>query len=440
MKELSIEEKARRYDGAIKRLEDIETGKCQKTFMFTEGLFDYIFPELAESEDERIRKALIKFFTLSDDNADYQCCGVHYKDIVAWLEKQGEQISVDKVEPKFKVGVWCIDDEDGTIFQIVKVLDNTYTYKTNEGKEYSCTHYSLENDARLWTIQDAKDGDVLATLNQILIFEKILPNNEGVSHCHYDFGCSTPQFNFNKDDNWYFGKEAKVYPATKEQRDLLFQKMKESGYEWDAEKKELKKIEQKPIELVKGEDYGIDGLYAAIDILQNTLGKVDGYQTDDGILEHECAISAVKKLYEKEPAVWSEEDARLLDNCISLIEDIPCTEEEQNWLKGIKDRVQPQNLAVTDEELAQAKKDAYNDALDKIEYHSGEPTFDDGWSAAIGYIQKKSLRHRSQWKPSDEQIKALGDINLTGNISYAGQGQELVNLYNDLKKFREEQS
>jgi hypothetical protein len=29
-------------------------------------------------------------------------------------------------------------------------------------------------------------------------------------------------------------------PATKEQRDLLFHKMKEAGYEWNAEKKELK--------------------------------------------------------------------------------------------------------------------------------------------------------------------------------------------------------
>ena len=36
-----------------------------------------------------------------------------------------------------------------------------------------------------------------------------------------------------------------VYPATKEQRDTLFAKMKEAGYIWDAEKKELKKIEQK---------------------------------------------------------------------------------------------------------------------------------------------------------------------------------------------------
>ena len=33
-------------------------------------------------------------------------------------------------------------------------------------------------------------------------------------------------------------------PATKEQRDLLFQKMREAGYEWNEEKKELRKIEK----------------------------------------------------------------------------------------------------------------------------------------------------------------------------------------------------
>lgn len=37
---------------------------------------------------------------------------------------------------------------------------------------------------------------------------------------------------------------------------------------------------------------------------------------------------------------------------------------------------------------------------------------------------------------SDEQITALSDINLTGCISYPGQGQELINLYNDLKKLK----
>ena len=89
MKELSIEEKATRYDEAIKRLEDIKTGKCQKTFVFTEGLFDYIFPELKESEDER----MIQYFKdlAPFDKADelYEKYGFSHKDAIAWLEKHG---------------------------------------------------------------------------------------------------------------------------------------------------------------------------------------------------------------------------------------------------------------------------------------------------------------------------------------------------------------
>ena len=122
---------------------------------------EYIFPELRESEDEKIRKELISFV----NNDGWKFCKLTKEEKeswINWLEKQGALKPTDKVKPKFNVGDWCIDNEDGTIFQIVIVLDNTYTYKTNEGEEYSCTHYSLENDARLWTIQDAKDGDVLA--------------------------------------------------------------------------------------------------------------------------------------------------------------------------------------------------------------------------------------------------------------------------------------
>lgn len=86
MKELSVEEKARRYDEAIKRLEDIETGNCQKTFMFTEGLFDYIFPELRESEDERIRKKLIVLVKGSLAHTDEEI-----NEMIAYLEKQAQK-------------------------------------------------------------------------------------------------------------------------------------------------------------------------------------------------------------------------------------------------------------------------------------------------------------------------------------------------------------
>ena len=51
---------------------------------------------------------------------------------------------------------------------------------------------------------------------------------------------------------------------------------------------------------INGEDYGIDGLYHAIKILERTVGRVTGYQSDDGILEHKAAINAVKELYKKQ--------------------------------------------------------------------------------------------------------------------------------------------
>jgi hypothetical protein len=314
-----------------------------------------------------------------------------------------EEKPANDIEPKFKVGDWCIDNEDDTIFQIVRVLDNTYNYRTIEGEKYFCTHYSLENDARLWTIQDAKDGDVLATLDHILIFEKFLSKDGGVSYCHYDFGCSRPQFNFNKDDNWYFGKEAKVYPATKEQRDLLFQKMKEAGYEWDAEKKELKKVDN---EEVNGEDYGIDSLWHAQRILEMTLGSVDGYQTDDGILEHKCAISAVKKLYKQKPD-WSEEDEKTMNKLLSLLlANYPDVWAMfGHWLKSIKERAQQQQKQECSEDTQQ-----WIDAI--IKDYEGLYDSDKDHRATIQVKINilKSLRHQNNWKPSYEQMKLLREV------------------------------
>lgn len=143
--------------------------------------------------------------------------------------------------PKFNVGDWYIDNEDGTIFQIVKVLDNTYTYKTIEGKEYSCTHYSLENDVRSWTIQDAKDGDILTNYyNSTFIFKEEYIAGKPTAYC----GIIDGHF-FEKVDGCWTNE--KCYPATKEQRDILFKKIKEAGYEWDDDMKTLNKIQNEPI-------------------------------------------------------------------------------------------------------------------------------------------------------------------------------------------------
>lgn len=56
------------------------------------GIVEYIFPELAKSEDESIRKKLISYFSSVKgfSTLEYNY-GISNEDAVAWLEKQGEQ-------------------------------------------------------------------------------------------------------------------------------------------------------------------------------------------------------------------------------------------------------------------------------------------------------------------------------------------------------------
>jgi len=87
MKELSIEEKAKAYDEALKVLHKYDGANI----MFSQDLKEEMFPELAESEDERIRKEILTAFSSGHDNSDIYGHGITYGQVRAWLEKQGEQ-------------------------------------------------------------------------------------------------------------------------------------------------------------------------------------------------------------------------------------------------------------------------------------------------------------------------------------------------------------
>ena len=86
MKELSIEEKAKRYEEALEKARQLCTYPTTKPFI--SDLQD-LFPELAESEDEMTRKEIIQYIKI----------GTYHKDWIAWLEKQGKQDSK-------KVSLW----------------------------------------------------------------------------------------------------------------------------------------------------------------------------------------------------------------------------------------------------------------------------------------------------------------------------------------------
>lgn len=191
---MTEKEKAKAYDEAIERTKKL----------YGNGITEEIFPELKESDDDRIKKDLIQWV---DEFPDIIWRGHYKKDIIAWLEKQGEQSSS----------------------------------QTNE---------------RAWTIQDAKDGDVLVCdidkaeiggdveklpniVSTIFIFKKLINIRNYIhSYCHlYD-----KRFLGLQRTMYYNSFVHNISPATKEQRDLLFQKIKEDSYEWDTENKELKKL------------------------------------------------------------------------------------------------------------------------------------------------------------------------------------------------------
>ncbi len=229
-----MEDYKKKYEDALERAREMCAMPTDKATM------EYVFPELKESEDEKIRKALLNEFTHLLSKGCNKFAGLENEDIITWLERQDEQNFVDKVEQKFKVGDWVVCEVTNSVYQIKNCIENLSNHKygydlTNGGYIGSdeVNHYHL------WTIQDAKDGDVLAGKidgdDYILIFKQI-KDGWVETYGHYydavDRFCVPSQL-FCRDYKGTF------HPATKKQCDLLFQKMHEAGYEWDAEKKEL---------------------------------------------------------------------------------------------------------------------------------------------------------------------------------------------------------
>ena len=226
MKKISIEEKAKRYDEVIEKVKS--KIKNDKDHVLYEDDIIEIFPELKESDDEKTRKKIINYIK----NSAYQVDNETYKSWITWLEKQGEQKPTDKVESKFKIGDWIVNNINNHSREILHIYDiRGDRYYFNGNIPLSWCIKECDEKSHLWTIQDAKEGDVLAfDDNTIVIFKDLYNSTTFHSYCHIEDGI----FSISKDEmpGWWEGKG--FVPATKEQCDLLFQKMKEAGYKLDT--------------------------------------------------------------------------------------------------------------------------------------------------------------------------------------------------------------
>ena len=297
MKELSINEKAQRYDEAIKLAKDSYNYPSYPGFIRA----DVVFPELKESEDERTW--IINYLNNRILNSTILAEKENLIKAIDYLEKQGEQKPADKVEPKFKVekGKWYVCIKDLLDNYANKAFCKGDTYLSTQDGSLIPSNSNVPFEVicagtyfRDWTIQDAKDGDVLYSLDscQPFIYKERKPFEQATAYCGINkYG---KFFVWNTKDCIIVLE--KYVPATKEQRDLLFQKMKEAGYEWDAEKKELKKIEQKSATMSLDE------------AIEHCKEKSCG--NNACALEHkqlEKWLTELKELKEQKPAEWTGE-------------------------------------------------------------------------------------------------------------------------------------
>jgi hypothetical protein len=331
MKEL-IEEKAKRFNEALKAA--VVAHKDEDKHL--KATLERIFPELKESENEKIRKVLVDYFKRYKEHEE---CGIKTfygiptDDILAWLEKQGEQkpnychhevdlsgcseeyrkayydgwnncnmqhsqckselddvvkclingmkfyyedneeatwgtdkwsmpvkhiievlekqgeqksqgksaveaINEEKVDNankldntykddlKFHIGNWVVTNNTKIVFLIKSYNSGYYTLEDINGNTYSPCTAPTEEDYHLWTLKDAKDGDILASKSGDKIFSYRGSLDLRGNPCAYygiykvhDGICFSPCAIGNS-----FTCE-EVFPATKEQRKTLFEEM-----------------------------------------------------------------------------------------------------------------------------------------------------------------------------------------------------------------------
>ena len=207
---------------------------------YTQEVLEKYINSMSNKDDERLRKNCIHFLELQKQ---HHAATFEIEECIDWLENQGKK-PTDKTKPRFNVGDWVIFIKDKSVYQIEKKENYEYTLRHILGGSL-CLPFSNEELIKEWNIQDVKDGDILSFYSeykgnkmfQIGIIEKYVGKHGGCSNTFKIYVGVDWDNNLKMDK--YMGC-SDIRPATKEQRDAFMKAIKDAGYEWDAEMKELK--------------------------------------------------------------------------------------------------------------------------------------------------------------------------------------------------------
>lgn len=115
MIELTIEQKAKRYEEALERAKNLHKDAIDMGNSIRAKQCEIIFPELKESEDKKIRKELTEFLkSASEGRLDILTPYKTFGKWLTWLENQSEQKPAD----------WS--EEDEYIIEEIEAIIDAY--------------------------------------------------------------------------------------------------------------------------------------------------------------------------------------------------------------------------------------------------------------------------------------------------------------------------
>ena len=155
---MTQEEKARAYDEALEDMRVIYPNLKGDAKLAVE----HAFPELTESEEERIRKALIEVFKKKLERGfEWVEYGIPNRSVLDWLEKQKEQSE----EPKIVFGDWGDKEKREAIITCLKYMRFV---KKITNQEYDDLIKWLDNNYVKVEQKPAEKHDLLAQLREHL--------------------------------------------------------------------------------------------------------------------------------------------------------------------------------------------------------------------------------------------------------------------------------
>lgn len=217
-----------------------------------------VFHKLYEHFRPATEKEILRLAPLTDEQRAYIEEGLKNGSII-------REKDLAYAEPKFKIGDWIVytgyllkdSGKEIYVMQVASVENDRYNFT-----DTSTLCFDSEKDMRLWTIKDAKAGDILAAENGWTCIFREVRDFDFASYCFMDASCCF----FPKGGKCHtldskFG--GKMYPATKEQREKFEKVMNNAGYTWNQEELKLEKIDKPDIAYVNGaisseDEQGID--------------------------------------------------------------------------------------------------------------------------------------------------------------------------------------